>query len=287
VNPEDETCATIRSLALERLGRTVDASEEAEAAVRRNPDSASAHAMQGWTSMQSGDYRRAQESFREALRLDPTNEFAKSGMIQALNNNYLVFRLVFKFYSFMGRLAGGARWAIILGLFLGMRLLRSLAVQYPAIAPFILPISVLYISFCLLTWIANPLFNTFLRFHKFGKYLLSPKEIWASNLIASALGFGVLSGVGMLVQSDFAGALLAFLAPVLLTMPISTAFVTDSGWPTYLASAIAVAFGLLCVAFVGFLFVDGPWAAILPVYMLGILVFSFAGQYLTNVTVRR
>lgn len=217
IDPDDDHCAAMRALALERLGRSQDALAEAEAAVARNPDSADSHAMRGWAQLQSGDYRAAQDSFREALRLDPTDEFARSGMIQALNNNHLIFRMVFRFYSFVGRLASGAQWAIIIGLFLGMRVLRGLAREYPALQPYVIPISILYLLFCVLSWIADPLFNTFLRFHKFGKYLLSHKQKWASNSVAACIGIGVLGAVLFVALGDYGGAMLMFMFPVFLT----------------------------------------------------------------------
>lgn len=286
VDPDDEGCAAMRSLALERLGRPNDAAREANAAVARNPDSAEAHAMRGWTQMQNGDYRRAQDSFREALRLDPTYEFARTGMIQALNNNHLLFRIVFRFYSFLGRMAQSAQWAIILGLFLGMRLLRGLAAQYPALEPYVTPISFLYLGFCLLSWIANPLFNTFLRFHPFGKFLLSSKQKWASNLVALCIFSGVLGAVLQCVQGDYPGAIVMFLGPVFLTLPVSTAFEVDEGWPMVVTVLIACGLTLLCLTAMILIILDGPWVFPYLAFILGILVFSIAGNVLRGVTVR-
>ena len=286
VDPDDESCAAMRSLALERLGRTSDAVHEADAAVARNPDSAEAHSMRGWTQLQNGNYTQAQDSFREALRLNPNYEFARSGMIQALNSNHLLFRLVFRFYSFLGRMAQGAQWAIIIGLFVGMRILRQLGNQYPNLQPYITPISVLYLGFCLLSWIANPLFNTFLRFHPFGKFLLSKKQIWSSNLVALCLVAGVAGAVLQFVRGDYPSTFIMFIAPVFLTLPISTAFEVDEGWPMWVAIAASLGLGLLCILSLALITVDGPWSAPLGLYILGILIFSFAGNWLRNVTLK-
>lgn len=286
IDPDDAQCAALRSLSLERLGRTTDAALEADAAVARNPDSAEAHAMRGWTQMQKGQYREAQDAFREALRLNPTYEFARTGMIQALNNNHLLFRLVFKFYSLLGRLAGGAQWAIIIGLFLGIHVLRGLADANPALEPYVMPISFLYLGFCLLSWIANPLFNTFLRFHPFGKYLLSSKQKWASNLVAGCMLLGVGGAAALTVRGDWVGAIIMLLAPVFLTLPISTAFEVDEGWPLIVTGLLAIALTLLCFSAMALLAINGPWIGLYGMYMLGILVFSFAGNWLKSVTVR-
>ncbi|MEO8271722.1 MAG: tetratricopeptide repeat protein, partial [Aureliella sp.] len=286
IDPDSSGCATIRSLALERLGRTQDASAEADAAVARNPDSAEAHAMRGWTQMQNGKYKDAQNSFRESLRLDPTYEFARSGMIQALNNNHLLFRLIFRFYSFVGRQTQAAQWALIIGLFVGMRVLRAMSVQYPSLQPYVTPISLLYLSFCLLSWIANPLFNTFLRFHPFGKYLLSNKQKWSSNLIASSIVIGLALGILQAVRGDVPGAVVIFLTSLFLTLPVATIFDVDEGWPMWIAIAAALILGLLCFSTQALIIVGGPWPTTYMPYILGILLFSFAGNYLRSITAK-
>lgn len=286
VDPDHEGCASVRSLSLERLGRTTDAATEADAAVKRNPDSAQAHAMRGWTQLQNGDYESAQNSFREALRLDPTDEFARSGMIEALNNNHLLFRIVFRFYSFIGRMGKNAQWAIILGLFFGMRLLPGFARANPGLEPYVLPISMLYLGFCLLTWIANPLFNTFLRFHPLGKFLLSEKQKWASNTIAICLGIGVAGAIFKIVQGRYDDAIIMFIAPVFLTLPLSLPFELDGGWPWLVSVAAAVVLTLLCLASIAMLAIGGPWGAIFSLYTVGVLLFSFAGNLLRNVNVK-
>lgn len=286
LDPEDTSCASLRALALERLGRKGDALQQADAAVSRNPDSGQAHAMRGWALLQKGDYQAAQISFREALRLEPTDEFARQGMIQALNSNNFLFRIVFKFYSFVGRLASGAQWALILGLFIGMRALRSFAAANPEWQPYVFPITTLYLAFCLLSWIANPLFNTFLRFHPFGKFLLSNKEKWASNLIFSLLVLAILSASFMMIRNDFAGAILVGLIPMFLTLPISIAFDVDRGWPQWVAGGLAVGMSLLALFTTFLVLIDGPWGEPYTLFMFGILVLSFVGNWLKGITVR-
>ncbi len=286
IDPDDTSCANMRTLALERLGRTGDSLQQANAAVQRNPDSGQAHAMRGWALMQKGEYRQAQDAFREALRLNPTDEFAQQGMIQALNSNNFLFRIVFKFYSFMGRLGSSMQWAIIIGLFVGMRALRAFADANPEWKPYVLPISMLYLGFCLLSWIANPLFNTFLRFHPFGKYLLSRRQKWASNLIGVALGFAVLSVVMLVLQQRYADSILIGLVPLFLTLPISLAFDVDRGWPQWVAGILAVGMSFLGLITMTLLAWDGPWGPFFVLYSVAILILSFLGNWLRSVTVR-
>ena len=286
LNPEDESCSSIRAISLERLGKTEGAIEQANAAVSRNPDSSMAHSTRGWALLNSGKYQEAQEAFREALRLGPTNEMARVGMIQALNNNYLIFRLVFRFYNLVGRMAQGAQWAILLGMFIGMRALRAFAAANPEWEPYVLPISILYLAFCLLSWIATPMFNTFLRFHRFGKYLLSDKEKWASNVVAMLGVVAILGAALQVFRGDYAGAILMFIAPIFLTIPVSSAFVVDAGWPQRISIAISVVLGMLCLTTLVLIAADGPWYGPFSLYGVGIMLFSLFGNYLARVTVR-
>ncbi len=286
LDAEDESCSSLRAIAMERLGKTDHAMDQANAGVSRRPDSSMAHSTRGWALLQSGQYRQAQEAFREALRLGPTNEMARVGMIQALNNNHFFFRMIFSFYTFIGRMAQWTQWAILIGMFVGMRMLRAFAQANPEWQPYVLPISVLYLAFCILSWIATPMFNTFLRFHPFGKYLLSNQEKWASNLVAILGVIAVAGAILQTVRGDYGGAILMFIAPLFLSMPVSTAFSVDAGWPRYTCIAISIVLSALCFAALILIAIDGPWTGPFALYGIGIMLFTFFGNYLAKVTVR-
>lgn len=282
LDAEDSACASARVLALERLGRVFDAVGEADRAVRNDPDSSDAHAGLGWAKLRAGKYREAQESFREALRLDPSSEFARYGMITALNSSNFVFRVFDNLMARISRMSSGMQWALMLGLFFGARALNQVAETQTWLRPYVLPITLAYLLFVMMTWIMQPLFNTLLRFHPFGRYLLSRKEIWASQLIAGAILVG--AAVGAIVTAQQGGSLivgaLPFLFGIFLTIPISVAFRTSVPWATFTAAAIAVVFTLLFVTISVDLLMDRIRQGLVSVYQLGILVYCFAGQAL-------
>jgi Flp pilus assembly protein TadD len=210
IDPEDADCSNFRSILLERLGRGDEAIESATRQLARDPDNAYAHSALGWTQLNNGRYQEAQVAFREALRLNPHDEMARQGLIQAMNNRSFLFRGVHRFYVWMSRLNSKAAFGLIFGAWLLMQVLSRVAGNVPALGPLILPILVIYVLFVVLTWIANPLFNTFLRFHPFGKHLLDRTQMWSSNLIAPALALGVLGMiVGTVVDSFILGLLAA------------------------------------------------------------------------------
>lgn len=290
-DPDDEQCRAFRSLALERLGRLDDATEEARIAIQRDPDSSMAHASLGWSLLNSGDHLNAQKSFREALRLEPSNEFARSGMIQALNSSSFIFRSFMKLMQMLSRLDSRTQWILIIGLWVGVQALNGFARQNPWFLPYVIPISVAYLLLVMMTWIAVPLFNTFLRFHSFGKHLLTQKEKWASNSIAIAIGLGVAMSVFYLALLTTLGvddillySLLPILFSIYLTVPISVAFDVHDGWPSWVAWSAVAGFSLLFLV-IGILWLfPGPLVmSIVKVYLYGILIYCFAGNYLRTV----
>jgi len=282
-DPEDETCGTIRTVALERLGKVVDARQQAEESLRQNPDSTWAHSSQGWARLQQGDYQGAQRSFAEALRLSPSNEMARDGMIQALNSTNFVYRWFYRLMIQMSRLDSRVQWALIIGLWMGMRFLNGLARDNPALKPWVLPISLLYLLLVMMTWIMAPLFNTMLRFHPYGKHLLTAKEKWASNLIAGTLGISLaLAATIGVVQGAWIDALLPLLTGLYLTIPIVIPFNCDASWARMVGIFVAVIFGILYFA-INIPLVFGVFAeALFPVFMIGLLVYCFAGQALMS-----
>lgn len=282
-DPEDQRCAAIRVLALERLGRVGDALAVAESAIRQAPDSAHAHASRGWALLQQGQYRPAQESFREALRLEPSSEFARQGMMQALNSSNFFFRFFYHIMIRVSRLDARVQWILIIGLWFGMRGLQTLSETMPAIAPWILPISVFYLLLVMMSWIMQPLFNTFLRFHPFGKHLLSKKEVWASNLIAGTIVLGIIIGLilGFLHREPII-ALIPMMFGIYLTIPLSVAFNAQAKWAITTAIIVAAGFGVLYLANVGLMLFNIAIAPLLMAFIYGILIYCFVGQALVK-----
>ncbi len=240
IDPESIDCGNLRSIALERLGRNQDAVASAAATLRRDPDDPMSHASYGLTLLNAGQHQEAQVAFREALRLDPSNELARNGLIQALNNRSMVFRLVHRFYVGMSRLNSKAAFGLILGAWLLMQVLSRVGENVPLLQPLILPILVCYVLFVVMTWIANPLFNTFLRFHPFGQHLLDRSQRWASNLIAPCLALSIFGFVTGLSMYSFNLGLIAAAYWLGMAIPIAAAFAMPTPERRLLVGAAAV-----------------------------------------------
>jgi len=247
IDPEHGDSSNIRSITLERLGRATEAVAAATQRLKQDPQDPMAHAAHGYTLLNAGNYQAAQVAFREALRLDPSNDVARMGLITALNNRSFVFRSIHKFYVALSRLNSKAAFLLIIGVWLLIQLLSRMAEQVPGLRPFVIPVVILYVLFVVLTWIANPLFNTFLRFHPFGQHLLDRSQRWASNLIAPCL---LLSACSLLIGLLFADLLLGILAGAYwlgLAIPIASTFSMEDQKRRMLLGIASVAIALVPV----------------------------------------
>lgn len=64
-------------MALTQLGHKDEAASSLETALFRDPENAWTHANRGWQQLQHGDREQGMDHFREALRLDPTMDWAR------------------------------------------------------------------------------------------------------------------------------------------------------------------------------------------------------------------
>ncbi len=187
INSENVQCANLRAMALTQLGRKEEAGITIKSALHKDPENALTHANQGWTLLQQGDHNSAMNHFKEALRLDPTMDWAREGIVEALKARNPIYRIFLKYLFAMSRLKEGMQWAVIIGAYVLYRVLLSVVESNPSLEPLFWPIVGLYLGFVLLTWVADPLFNLSLRLNAFGRLALSEEQITASNWIGGFL----------------------------------------------------------------------------------------------------
>jgi hypothetical protein len=241
-----------------------------------------AHANRGWALLSSGDHRAAMESFREALRLDPELEWARMGLINAMKARNIIYRMVLHFFLWMSRLSRQAQWGIIIGLYIGFRLVRGVAQANPELAPITLPLIIAYVIFAYLTWTAVPFFNLILRLDRVGRYVLKPSEILAANCVGMCILVGIAGVAWTLYTGDFLGLILAGMCLVLV-IPISAAFAAEPGWPrqamtAYVAAMIAIAVAILIGDKVA---PDANFmGSLISLFLLGAILSSWVGNAL-------
>lgn len=184
IDAENLLALNTRSIALNKLDRKEESFETIEGALKNDPNNAFTHANYGWGLLEKGDHKKALEHFKEALSSNPNYEYAQSGMLEALKASNPIYRLFLKYSFWMGNLTANNQWAVIIGFFIGFRILKAVAHNNPALQPFLIPLIILLSILAFSTWIINPISNLFLRFNKYGKMLLDKKEKMSSNLVA-------------------------------------------------------------------------------------------------------
>ena len=291
IDPEHISCTNLRAMAMVKLGRREAAGQTIGAALARNPEDAITHANQGWTLLHDGNPNKAMEHFREALRLDPNNEWARQGIVEALKARYFIYSIMLKWFLWMSRLPPNVQWLVIIGGWFGARFLSGVAKTNPSLALFIYPILILYTAFALMTWIASPLFNLLLRLNRFGRLALSREEIVASNW----LGLCVAVALGMLgwwAVTQEGNALLGAMVFGFLLIPVGGTFYCPPGWPRAVMATCTL---VLAAAGIGSLALGwshtpgtpNPGAPLFSFFLIGTFLSSWLGNALRMVRPRR
>jgi tetratricopeptide (TPR) repeat protein len=232
LDPGHIACINLRALALNKLGRAAESRAAIESALARDPLNAVTHANLGWACLQKGDVDKAQEHFREALRLDSEFAMARHGIVECLKTRYTVYRVLLRFMLWMASLSKPWQWGIILG-GAAAYLTLLVAVEFeerPWWGRLIWPLLISYLAFGVLTWIADPLFNLLLRFDRFGRLALSAGQRSASTWVGVCLAVAF----PFLIIGLFTGAPAAWAAAALfglLAIPLTGVFNCSPGRP--------------------------------------------------------
>jgi tetratricopeptide (TPR) repeat protein len=293
LDPEHTPATNLRAIALLHLGRKEEAGATIEGALARDPENAASHANLGWNLLHRAEYDRALEHFLEALRIDPTFDWAREGLVEALKARHRIYGLLLRYFLWMSRLDGRARWLVLIGAYIGFRVLRGVASAAPALAIIITPVLVVYGAFALSTWLADPLFNLVLRLNRYGRYALSPDQILASNWVGGVLLAGLLSALAGLATGHPAFLFAAFLF-VAFSLPVAGTFNCAPGWPRRAMAIYTAALGVLGLAGIAQLPFGRPAADPLPdaagllgIFLFGVFLSGWIANILANVRPKR
>lgn len=282
-DPEHVTCNNLRAMALVKLGRKAEAGATMDATLARNPDNAFSHANKGWTFLEQGDRKQAMTHFRESLRLDPSNDWARAGLIEAIKAGNPIYAVMLKYFLWMAKLSPNVRWGILIGGYFGSRMLGGLSKSHPEWSPWILPIQITYVAFALLTWLASPLFNLALFLHPYGKHALDDEQRSQAGWVGLCLAMGLGSlGIWFLSgrNDDFIIPALVF---GLLALPTAAIHSCHKGWPRMTMTAITLGLavaGLFAVAVISF--VHPPKSSALGTLGLGAFNLFLVGTAITQ-----
>lgn len=227
-DPQHVDSLNLRTLTLAFLGRNDEARATSLRALALAPESDETQAAAGRARLHAGDSEGALIHFREALRLDPTSEPARTGFLEAIKSRHRVYRWMLKFLLWMGRQSTTIRWCVVIALILGRRALHALSREYPPLAPIAIPLGILLALFLLLTWVADPLFNLLIRFDPVGRHALTPRQRAGSNYLVAFLGTCLVIGAAAAMGAR--GAVLGIVAMVaLIALPATLLFSYPTG----------------------------------------------------------
>lgn len=282
VEADNTFCLNQRARALLKLGRTEENEQTTRQALRSNPEDANTHANVGYTQLELGNHQQAKIHFREALRLDPTHEFARYGMLQALKASNLFYRLWLKYVFWMASLSPRTRWAVIIIGYLLFRWMSSARASFGSLEVVATLLIYSYFVFALSTWIIEPVSNLFLRFHVFGRYVLTEEEKKTSNyslgLLATALlGLLVVITVDQVQWTNVGVYLLCYGIALTIVVSAVASKDTEKGIRNVrVAGAIFAAVALLNI-------VLGVVAPVLALQLFSYAVWGFVGfQFFAN-----
>jgi hypothetical protein len=136
-------------------------------------------------------------------------------------------------------------WLVVIGGFIGFRILVSLSKSFPTIAPIILPLCVAYVVVALSTWLIIPLTNLLVMLSGYGRNALSRE----SKIIALVVGACLVCGIAIVCAYAWADLGIQFLYLGLMigviSLPVSGSEQCDRGWPKRTAHAIIAVLGIL------------------------------------------
>jgi len=274
LDSENLNCLNSRSTALFKLDKKEEAYNTIKEALDNNPENDNTHTNVGWSLLEKGEHQRALEHFREALRINPQSSYAKAGLVQGLKARYWFYRMFLRYVFWLNNLKGKAQWAIIIGLYIAVRVLGSVSESNPELAVFITPVITLYMIFAISTWIITPLSNLFLRLNVYGRYALTREETIASNFTGIALLIGLAGGIGFLFGLE--GAEIIMIYGISMMIPLSSML----NPPKKNNKQILVAY-TVALALIGLLVIFGFGSTMLvQVYVFGIIIYQFAANAL-------
>ncbi|MFH0983269.1 MAG: tetratricopeptide repeat protein [Planctomycetota bacterium] len=247
VEAEHTACVSLRARALLQLGRKEEAGAVLEGALARAPEDASTQVTQGWSWLHRQNPTKAMGHFREALRLQPNLEAARAGIVEALKAKRLLYRLMLRYFLWMSTLSSRARWGVIIGLYLGFRLIVTIRKNNPELSPYLAPIAIMYVLFVYMAWTAQPLFNLLLRFERFGRLALSRNDVVAANCVGGCLLTAIVLAVLGLITVAKPFFIAAFMT-MLVVIPVAAVFACPAGWPRRFMSVYTAVLVLAGVA---------------------------------------
>lgn len=276
LDAEHVSLINLRAQALVKLNRKAEAAATIDYALHHAPEDSYSHSNKGWVAIEQGSYEQAFRHFREALRLEPNNGYARAGLKEAIKARNWLYRGVLQYFLWMGKLNQQGRWVFIIGIYIFYRIMIEVAENSPSLAPFLYPFIGLYILFAFSSWIAMPVSNLFLRLHPLGKYALDEDELKASTIVGLLAICSIISLLAWWL-SNMEVLLYLGLYLLLMLLPVGGLFSVDAQGRARRQLAYYT-YGLAAIGLVAVFTAGVNILAI--IFLLGVFAYSWVANYL-------
>ncbi len=185
LDTENTMAAEVLSVALLLQKKDGDNAELIQYQLQRNAEDDSAHTSAGWMAVMKGDHKKANQHFLEALRLNPMNENARMGLIESFRARSWFYRSYLRFGHWMNQFTEGRQSAIMIGGFIGYKVLSNyLKTVSPVLASLLVGA---WLVFALWSHLARGLSTFFVAMDRFARQALKPREYWEGVVVGGLL----------------------------------------------------------------------------------------------------
>jgi len=206
LDPDDSSASNRLATVLRLSGRLDEAAVEIERDLARDPENAWTFATSGWTALHQGDRKKAEELFRESLRLDASLEHARLGLRESFKARSVLYRIYLRWVFFLQRYSEKSQWMVFIGIYIAYRFGRALLAMIHPLAA--VPLIVAYLLFCFGGWLASGIGHFLMLSDPMARLTLNAEE----------------KRDGLLVGGLFFSGLILLIAGV-TALPIGLAFV--------------------------------------------------------------
>lgn len=241
LDTENTMAAEALSAALLLQKKDADNEDLIRYQLQRNAEADSAHTSAGWMAVMRGDHKQANQHFLEALRINPMSENARMGLIESFRARSWPYRMQLKFAHFMNQFTEGRQTAIMLGGFIGYKLLSS---YLKTVSPFLAAVVVgAWLLLVLWAHLARGFSSAFMVMDRFARQALRPREYW-EGVVVGGLIFAAVSCLALGYAWGLSEGRFAALACIFAAVVNAAAFTNDHWVGRYVYGVAAALSGV-------------------------------------------
>lgn len=200
-DPGNLLAQNVLSHALLMQGKQDENDANLSARLAEDAENPYTHCNVGRAALRRGNSRLAQEHFEVALRLDPTIDEAREGLLDAFRARSAFYRGFLRFSFFVGKISNRNRLWMVLGILLAYHLLFKM---FSTVAPVLgLGLALIYFLFVLWSFVGRGLGTLIILTDRSARNALKPREFREGIFGGGSLLAGVCIAVSGILSRHF------------------------------------------------------------------------------------